>query len=371
MSKTVNESLMDVQVAQAIRWIRLGNREAKEIVRILNSVNDQLTGLIIGSGVGESNLTKRRQEALQKQINDLLDVVHESIAGTVSKTAIDSAVLAAEAEVLAIKNIMPVKLDVITPNLGVLQTAATSNPFNGGILSEWADDLRDNDKKRVWRTVLDGMVQGSSTQDIINNVLGRKSLRYKDGVREVSRRGAQALVRTAINHSTNQGRQMVWDDNSDIVSMVKWVSTLDTRTSSICRFRDGRVGPVSPDPNFIPPKGEKKLRPQMARPPAHPNCRSTTVAVTKSWKELGFDFEELTPETRASMNGYVPADVTYYDWLKGQSKDIQLEVLGSTRYQLWKKGGAEPVKFQNLDGDELSLDDLKKKMPSAFEKAGL
>lgn len=371
MADSVNEALMDFQVAQAIRWIRLGNREAREAIKILNSVNDELRTILIFSDPADKSFNKQRQRALQKQIDDLLDVMHEKLAEEITKTSSEVAALSAQTEIAAIQREMPVKLDIVTPNLGVLQNAVNLQPFNGAVLGDWVDQLKDNDKARVWRTIQDGIVSGSSTQDIIKNVVGSKSLRYKDGIREVSRRGATALVRTSINHATNVGRQSVWEDNDDIVSMVKWVSTLDTRTTPICRMRDGRVGPVTPDPDFKAPNGQKKLHPPMARPPAHPNCRSTTVAVTKSWEELGFDFEELTPETRASINGYVPADLTYFDWLKRQSSDIQKEALGESRYQLWKKGGVKPERFQNNEGDLLTLDELRKKVPEAFKKTDI
>ena len=139
-------------------------------------------------------------------------------------------------------------------------------------------------------------------------------------MREVSRRGVTALVRTSINHATNQGRNEVWKENEDVIGHVEWISTLDTRTTPICRVRDGKTGPVKPTDNYKPPPGRKALKPQMARPPAHPNCRSTTVAITKSWKELGFDFEELDPGTRSSLDGRVPEDMNYFDWLSSTSR---------------------------------------------------
>ena len=65
MADSVNEALMDFQVAQAIRWIRLGNREAREAIKILNSVNDELRAILISSDPAAKSFNKQTQRALQ------------------------------------------------------------------------------------------------------------------------------------------------------------------------------------------------------------------------------------------------------------------------------------------------------------------
>jgi hypothetical protein len=57
--------------------------------------------------------------------------------------------------------------------------------------------------------------------------------------------------------------------------------------------------------------------------------------VVKSWKELGIDIAEMDASTRASMDGQVPEDTKYGDWLKRQSKARQDEVLGPVRAKLF------------------------------------
>ena len=196
------------------------------------------------------------------------------------------------------------------------------------------------------------MIEGETTDAIIDNLIGTRRLRYKDGVRQASRFGVMTLARTAINYASNVGRQSTWDENDDIIKGVRWVSTLDTRTTPICRDRDGEVYPVDSGP----------------RPPAHPNCRSTTVAVTKSFKEMGIDLEDIEPGTRASMNGQVPSKLTYYEWLAKQAASVQKEVLGPSRYKLWKTGKITPDKFVNDYGKTLTLEELKAYYPGAFKK---
>lgn len=369
---TINERFMDFQVAQQVRWIRLGNREVREALRILQRVDRQLEQVLRNARLDTAPFTEARLRALRSQVEELITAVHSrELTPHLIEAAHGAAQLSAEVEDELFRRVLPAGLDVTTPNLGVLQAAVDLRPFNGAVLGDWISELRRADLNRTWKTILDGIVSGQTTDDLIRELVGSPSLRYRDGVREVSRRGLQALVRTSINHATNTGRQMVWEANSDLIRGVRWVSTLDTRTTPICRERDGRVGPVVMDADWSPPAGAKRLVPPMARPPAHPNCRSTTVAITKSWRELGFDIDDLTDATRASMDGKVPAELTYFDWLKRQSTSVQEEVLGPTRLKLWKEGGITPGRFQNDEGHYFTLSELRQRMPDAFKQAGL
>lgn len=368
---SINERMFDFQVAQQIRWIRLGNREVREALRVLARVDVELRALLAATDPQGAPFTVARLEALKVQVTNLINAVHGQLTPVLLDNANQAGILSAETEQQLLTRILPAGLDVVTPNLGVLQVAATLRPFNGAVLGDWINDLRMADLDRTWKAILDGITSGTTTDDLIRQIMGTSSLNYKDGVRQVTRRGLEALVRTSINHAANQGRQMVWEANQDIIKGVRWVSTLDTRTTPVCRERDGRVGPVVMTDGWEPPDGSLALEPPLARPPAHPNCRSTTVAITKSWQELGFDVPDLSPATRASMDGKVPADTTYFDWLNRQSSDIQKEVLGPSRYKLWKEGGITPDRFQNDAGRYFTLDELREKTPEAFKRAGL
>ncbi len=350
---------MDFQIAQQIRWIRVQNRDVQEALKILNRVDGQLELALRRAGIGDAPYTQARLVALKAQVTNLLGSMYQDLDPVLTQGVISAAEAAAHVEEQLFRQELPAGLDVTTPNLGVLQAAATLKPFNGAVMGEWVNQLKTADLQRTWGHILDGIISGTTTDDLIRGLLGTEALNYMDGVRQVTRRGMEALVRTSINHATNQGRQMVWEANTDVVGSVRWVSTLDTRTTPICQHRDGRVGPVTDVGTWTPPEGATVLDPPMARPPAHPNCRSTTVAVTKSWRELGFDMDEMPAGTRASMDGQVPANMTYFQWLNKQSADVQKDVLGKTRYDMWKNDGITPDRFINDKGKYLTIRELK------------
>ena len=369
---SINERFMDFQVAQQVRWIRLQNREVREALKILRRVELNLKTIIQNSGLGEDiRFTEARLNALRTQVSNLIHTLDAELTPVLVDNVKEASIAAAEVEQAAFKRILPAGLDVTTPNLGVLQTAATTSSFNGASITEWSKAFHRSLTETTWHSIVDGITSGTTNADLVRELLGTSSAKIKGGALQARRRGLEALVRTSINHATNQGRQMVWEANTDLIKSVRWVSTLDTRTTPICRERDGKVGPVSDDPDWTPPQGADRLEPRFARPPAHPNCRSTTVAITKSWKELGFDVEDLPPATRASMDGQVPASTTYFEWLNRQSAATQNEALGPARMKLWREGGVTPDRFQNDAGRYYTLAELKRRQPQAFQDAGI
>ena len=120
-----------------------------------------------------------------------------------------------------------------------------------------------------------------------------------------------------------------------------------------CRTLDGRVFPVDKGP----------------RPPIHVNCRSAVTPVLRSADQLGLG--DIPPGTRASIDGQVPADTTYGQWLKGQPKDIQDDILGPTRGKLFRDGGLTIDRFTNRNLRPLTLKELQQKEKSAFKRAGV
>jgi len=371
MAQTLNERFLDFQVAQQVRWIRLQNREVREALSILRRVEANLKTTVLNAGIGDGTFTEARLNGLRTQVGNLVRALEAELTPVLLGNVRDAMQAAAEVEEALFVRILPAGVDVTTPNIGVLNAAATTSAFNGATTTDWAKAFHRSLTETAWREMMDGITSGTTSDDIVRNMIGTKSAKFKDGSLQARRRGLEALVRTSINHATNQGRQQFWAANNDLLKGVQWVATLDTRTTPICRERDGKVGPVVDSLEWRPPSGAARLEPPFARPPAHVNCRSTTVAITKSWKELGFNEKELTPGTRASMNGQVPATQTYFQWLNNQKAGIQKEVLGPTRYDLWKQGGLTPDRFQNDAGHFYNLAELKRRQPQAFKDADI
>lgn len=69
---------------------------------------------------------------------------------------------------------------------------------------------------------------------------------------------------------------------------------------------------------------------------------------------------DIEGDTRASKDGQVDSKLTFNDWLKEQDEKTQLDVLGRTRYELFRRG--EPITQFVDNGKTLTLDELKNRI---------
>ena len=230
---------------------------------------------------------------------------------------------------------------------------------NGEVVSKAFRGIATSQAERFSQVVRNGLLTGETTPDIAKRLIG--SLQFGEEAKTVGQLAAAGgqltqvadnqiltLIRTSINQVANTASQQVYEANQDITQKYRYIATLDTRTSAICRALDGR--------EFEYGKGPM--------PPQHFNCRSTTVPVI-NYKELGFN--PPPPARRASMDGQVPANESYGEWLKKQPRTVQADALGPGKVayfnRLANKYGAQDAmaKLVRDDGSELTLAQLRKR----------
>lgn len=356
MPTTANERIRDLSIRHAVFVQRLSSSVVRKLIRILDEADAEIVAKLLKRGATlEGSFTSKRLEALLESIRVINHDAHV-IAGRELRTELrEIARYEADFQRRLIQSALPIQWDIVTPTRELLEAAVTSQPFQGRLLKEWVSELDGAKYRRLRDTVRLGVVQGETVGQIVRRVRGTRALNYADGVMQIGRRGAEAMVRTAVSHTTSAAREKLYEANSDIIASEQWVATLDTRTCKQCMGLDGQ--------KFELGKGPKS--------PAHIGCRCLRIPVTKSWRELGFDIDELEPATRASMNGQVPAHLTYNDWLKTQSREVQDEALGPTRADLFRTGKVNVDSFTNRAGDDLTLDQLRKREDAAFKAAGI
>lgn len=69
------------------------------------------------------------------------------------------------------------------------------------------------------------------------------------------------------------------------------------------------------------------------------------------------------------MDGGAPANESYQVWLRRQSVEVQEEALGKTKAKLFREGNLSVDRFIDAKGNELTIDELRKKEMAAFRKA--
>lgn len=230
---------------------------------------------------------------------------------------------------------------------------------NGKVVEKAFRGLAESQAERFGQVVRQGLLTGEPTPEIARRLKGRLEFgQPARSVRQLQLAGGEltkmanhqvvTIVRTSVNQVSNAASQQVYEANQDVTRKYRYVATLDTRTSAICRALDGR--------EFEYGKGPE--------PPQHFNCRSTTVAVV-DYEGLGI--EPPPPGKRASMDGPVPVDQSYGQWLSKQSKATQGEVLGPEKVAYFtrlsnKYGPKDAIaKLVRDDGSELTLQQLRRR----------
>lgn len=349
---TANERLLDASTLHAVRLERLKNGIVRRMIAQLNRVDGDLV-LELQKQLERMPASAGSVERIDQMLQSVIELNAEAFAAI--RGALDGELKELAAYEVGFQQdlfnkLLPVQVSFNTVNPVQVYAAAMARPFQGVLLKEALSNVEADKAIKIRNAVRMGFIEGQTTQEIVRRIKGTRALNYADGLLDISRRNATAVVRTAVAHTADYARRSVYDVNDDIIKGIEWVSTLDSRTSAICIERSGKVYPVDKVPAV----------------PAHWNCRSTTIPVLKSWRELGLDMDELPESTRASMDGQVPESTTYSEWLRKQPKAIQEEVLGVERAKLFRDYNVEITRFID-DGRYLTIEQLKKLDASLFE----
>jgi SPP1 gp7 family putative phage head morphogenesis protein len=252
-----------------------------------------------------------------------------------------------------------------TFSLTAAQGATITLP-NGEVVSKAFRGIAVDQAERFSQVVRQGLLTGEPTPAIAKRLIG--SLQFGEEAKTVKQliaAGGQAtavadnqviaLVRTSINQVANTASQQVYEANQDITPRYRYVATLDTRTSAICRALDGREFEYGKGPT----------------PPQHFNCRSTTVPVI-DYDALGF--APPPASKRAAAGGMVPANESYGQWLAKQDLPTKAKALGANKVAYFDKLSAKYgpkdaiAKLVRDDGSELTLDQLRARYGAVKER---
>lgn len=353
---SANEELLEAQVDHAARLIGYTNGVVRRMLGVLRKTEPDLFAKLQSAleRLPSDSFTVQRLERLMASVDEITEQGYKRLEDDLRAELGELAAYEVEAQ----KNIYEkaaIAVSFESVAASQVYAGAMAQPFNGRLLKEWFKGLEDTQKQRLRDAIRIGYVQNEPIAQIIQRIRGTRALKFKDGFIEIDRRNAEAIVRTAVNHTANYAQTKFLEANEEVIKGVKLIETLDHRTCAYCASLDGKVYAIGKGP----------------RPPHHVNCRGSQVGVMKSWRELGFDLDELPAGTRASLDGQVPADVRYPEWLKKKPASFQDEVLGKTRGKLFRDGELPIDRFVNRNGYEYTLAELREREAEAFSRAGV
>lgn len=357
-----NPAVVSLATRQQVMLERLKTGNVQQLEKFLREAAEA-----IRVQLAKGELTSYGRARLEQQLaatKGALSDIYGRAAGQIRDDLKAYAGYAGEAEVRAMEAIIAPNVSLAAPTAAQIYTAAYARPLGAGksatmlepFISKWAE----NSVERAENVLRLGYFQGKTNQQLTQELVGTKAKRYADGIIGASYRNGEMVVRTAMQHMAATAREEFIRSNDDIVSKVEWVSTLDSRTTLQCQALDGQQFPLDSGP----------------RPPIHIGCRSTIVPVLANKYLRDTLSQGRTLASKGADGGeQVPAGQSYYDWLKGQPAEFQDEALGKTRAELFRNGGLTSDRFAELqlgkNFEPLTLDEMRRLEPVAFERAGL
>ena len=348
---SANETLVDLFIERAIDLLRLEAGTRDKVLYFLNDLERELIAILATADpTGTPDAARQR-----KRLTELLKLIQGSVRGTYRDISVlleneIREIIDAEYtwSASAINQVTRTTFVDTAITRGFLKTLVSDVLIQGAASADW------------WSRQAGGLADRFADQMRLGVGLGETNSKLIDRAREVidvSRNSAERLVRASVQAAANTARESMYAENSDLIDALQWSATLDTRTSVYCLTRDGHK--YSCDDAHKPKDGG----PPWLQGPGklHWGCRSTSVPVLKSWRDLGIDEDELPETTRASMDGQVAASMNFGEWLKKQSIERQDAVLGKEKAALWRAGKISLRDLLDQSGRPLTVEELRAK----------
>ena len=185
---------------------------------------------------------------------------------------------------------------------GVSFTTPGGKQLETAIRERW---IGQNYSERIWadknrmlmnleQTLAQEFVRGRNPRQVSREYAKKMNTSYHN---------AQRLIRTELNYISNKGTMKAYEE-SGVVDSFQYVSTLDHRTSDICREMDGKV--------FTTKEGQTGVN----IPPLHPYCRSTTIPYFPDDEISDLIEDRIARSDDGQGKSYkLGEDVTFFEWV--------------------------------------------------------
>jgi hypothetical protein len=349
-----------------VNLARLEAGQQQRLLQALRKLEAHLVKEIERAGADGRSFTVTRSKALLAETRSVIKSHYQGIYELHREQLVDLGLYEAKEAAELVNRRLGVRLLAVGVPESVIDSMLSENVVLGVPLKSFWERQAGGLQETFTRELRAAVFAGETTDQIVRRVRGTAALKYKDGIMETSRRGAEAIVRTSSQSILNDARMKVYQANKDVIKGVQAQVTLDHRTSAICMARSGFAWDLDGKP--LPGTDTDEDFP--GPPPWHPNCRSTLIPIVKSIGEIVEDpevdkevakvAEEVPKATQSSMDGQVAQVLTYEDWLKSKSEAFQKEVLGPGKWELWQKGQIGLKDLIDQRGRPIALEQLQR-----------
>lgn len=234
-----------------------------------------------------------------------------------------------------------------------LQGLVTEQKLAGKNLKDWMGDALSADIDSIKTEVAQGLIRGEGYDKMVSRL--RQELGIERGSRQ--ERDLETVVKTYTQAINGKAQQDVYNAN-DIVSRLEWSAIMENGN-----IKTGR----GTCPRCIALDGLIWAKDDLDRPPMplHPRCRCMFLPVTKTWKELGLDIDEMEKEyqpwtVRDDAGNIVEHgfEKNYSDWFKTRGKEFQDRAIGPKRAELYREGKIQLKDLVDKKGNLILLAEL-------------
>ena len=202
-------------------------------LEFLRKLEEELIALLRKHDLGEVTLTSAKQRRMEKLLEQTQATIATAYAGIRDEVKADLREVAALSAANAGGSInAAVGVDIATTALAPerIKKLVDDTMIQGSVAREWWANQAATTLRAFRDQVQKGYASGEGVDEIVRRVRGSASLNYADGVMNIARRNAEALVRTSVQTISNSARTETFEANSDVISGLQQISTLDSRT---------------------------------------------------------------------------------------------------------------------------------------------
>jgi SPP1 gp7 family putative phage head morphogenesis protein len=324
-----SESILDQELLREIDLTRYQNGEIEKLIDLLASANEKIKKELKKT---QGVYTKQRYKELSTFINNVSKELKDNVNTELDTTELIENEINKQTEILKTSG-----FEIVIPSEKTIKTSVQFIPFADSANYESFLDGLQAGLYNTWdNAIRTGYMLGSTTDEIIRDVMGtvaKNGKIAKTGMMSTLINSIERNTRTYLQSMSSMTRDSLFKKNESLFSGYQYLATLDRRTCLVCANYDGKVFSKMED---------------VPRTPIHYNCRCVVVPVVK---DINIE------DTRSSENGYVDANMTFNDWLNTQSVDVQKEVLGKGRFEIFQK--THKIEQFVDNGQVLALKDLK------------
>lgn len=319
MTKTLSAALATLFVDRGVHLVQTADGLTKRANDRLRDAADVIAAMLAATNFSNAN-----------DVTTTLEIARNLLAQTYNEVSAESvANLAALPEierdfVVSAVNRESGRILMRAPRLTVIEPE-----IDGALLSAWWKGQESDTQAKLVHAVREAILQHLDAQDIADAITAAT------GPLAMAMRNAETLTHTAVQRVAMDARNATLGANRVVVEGLQVVATLDSRTCAQCLAYDGSTYSVDGEPI-----GNTVL-PWNGGPAYHFGCRCCTIPIMSG---------DTAPEPLSAQ-----------DWLDSKSEAQQDDILGKGRAALYRKGDLTLRDLVSGTGQQLSLDDLRKK----------